>query len=132
MKGLTSYSFHVGDGETVRPQIAEDLVVQQLLFHGIIEINVLIKEEMLLEQEHMMTGLFGQRPAGRSVLFPLGHDVSHLLVREKTSLLSTQYFVNCIALLEEEKKKINKLLLKKNCIAAHTLCRITKANFGLD
>jgi hypothetical protein len=57
------------------------LVVEQLLLHRIPEVNVLVQEEMLLEEEHMMAGLPGESPARCAVLVPLGHHVRHLLVR---------------------------------------------------
>ena len=40
----STYRFHVRDWEPVRSQVAKDLVVEQLLFNRVVEINVLILE----------------------------------------------------------------------------------------
>ena len=40
----STYRFHVRDWEPVRSQVAKDLVVEQLLFNRVVEVNVLILE----------------------------------------------------------------------------------------
>ena len=40
------------------------------------------QEEVFLEEEHVMSGLLGQGASSGSVLLPLGHYVSNLLIRK--------------------------------------------------
>ena len=40
----STHRFHVRDWEPVRSQVAQDLVVEQLLFNRVVKVNVLILE----------------------------------------------------------------------------------------
>ena len=75
---MWTYCFHVGDGESVGPEVTQDLVVEELLLHRVSQIYVVVQEKVFLEQEHMVARLLGQRSASRTVLLPLGHDVGNL------------------------------------------------------
>ena len=82
-----THRFHIRHGKAIGAQVAEDLVVKQFLFDGIVNVDVFIEEKMFLEEEHMMSRLTRQCAASRSVLFPLGHDICHLLVGQEATLL---------------------------------------------
>ena len=64
-----SYRLHVCDREPVGPEVAQDLVVEEFLFHRVVEVNVVVQEEVLLEEEHVVPGLLGERTVGRSQNF---------------------------------------------------------------
>jgi hypothetical protein len=39
---LSTHCFHVRDGESVRSEIAKNLIVEKFLFHGIVQIDVFV------------------------------------------------------------------------------------------
>ena len=86
---LTTYGLHISDWESVRPQITQDLVIKQLLLDGIIKVDVVIKEEVFLKQEHVMPGLTGQGTTRCPIFLPFGHDVGYFFIGQEASFLGT-------------------------------------------
>ena len=53
------HCLHVSHWEPIRTEVTEHLVIEKLLLHRIRQVDVVIQKQMLLEEEHVMSGLPG-------------------------------------------------------------------------
>lgn len=44
-----THGFFLGDGEPIGSQVVQHLMIQQLFFHGIVQVHVLVQEQVFLK-----------------------------------------------------------------------------------
>lgn len=97
--GQHTYRLVVGHREPITPETVQHLMVQQLLFHRIVQVHVLVEEQVFLEQEYVTVfaywlGRAGRARVGVPVPFPFRHDVGQLFLGYQTPLGVAQHFVD--------------------------------------